>query len=95
MFTHWSPIRSTCLITWSRAGHDAQVRRHRRLQREQRQDALMDLEVAPVDPIVVGDDHARELHVLVLDGLEARGRARPRPSPARRGPFASSEASSA
>ena len=29
----------------------------------------MDLEVAPVDPVVVGDHQLRELHVLVLHGL--------------------------
>ena len=42
----------------------------RRLAREQRQHALMDLEVAPVDPVVVGDDHAGQLDVLVVDRLE-------------------------
>ena len=30
----------------------------------------MDLEVAPVDAVVVGDDHRRELDVLVLERLE-------------------------
>ena len=38
MFTHWSPMRSTCLITCSSAATSAQVAGHRRLQREQRQD---------------------------------------------------------
>ena len=30
----------------------------------------MDLEVAAVDAVVVGDDHRGELHVLVADGLQ-------------------------
>ena len=30
----------------------------------------MDLEVAPVDAVVVGDDQAGELHVLVLERLQ-------------------------
>ena len=30
----------------------------------------MDLEVAPVDPVVVGDDHLGQLDVAVLDRLE-------------------------
>ena len=49
---------------------DPQVARDRRLPRERREHALMDLEVAAVDPVVVGDDHARELDVLVADRLE-------------------------
>ena len=53
MFTHWSPMRSTCLITCSSAATDAQVAGHRRLQREQREDPLVDLQVAPVDAVVV------------------------------------------
>ena len=70
MFTHWSPMRSTCRITCSSAATDAQVARDGRLQREQRQDPLVDLEVAAVDAVVVGDDERRQLDVLVLDGLE-------------------------
>ena len=50
--------------------HEAQVAGHRRLEGEQRQDALVHLEVAAVDAVVVGDHHARQLDVLVLDGLE-------------------------
>ena len=50
--------------------HEAQVAGHRRLQREQRQHALVHLEVAAVDAVVVGDDHAGQLHVLVLDRLQ-------------------------
>ena len=30
----------------------------------------MDLQVAAVDAVVVGDHHARQLHVLVPDGLQ-------------------------
>ena len=48
----------------------AQVAGHRSLEGEQRQDSLVNLEVAAVDAVVVRDDHARELDVLVLDGLE-------------------------
>src|ERR671914_923663 len=51
-------------------GHEPQVARHRRLQRQQRQHALVHLEVAAVDPVVVGDHHARQLDVLVLDCLQ-------------------------
>jgi hypothetical protein len=37
-------------------GDDPQVAGDRRLTGEQREDSLMDLQVAPVDPVVVGDD---------------------------------------
>ncbi len=50
--------------------HEPQVAGDGRLQREQREDALVDLEVAPVDAVVVGDHHLRELDVLVLERLE-------------------------
>ena len=43
---------------------DPQVTRDRRLAREQRQRALVYLQVAPVDPVVVGDDHRGQLDVL-------------------------------
>ena len=49
---------------------EPQVAGDRRLQREQRQDALVDLEVAAVEAVVVGDDHRRQLDVLVLERLE-------------------------
>ncbi len=49
---------------------EAQVARDRRLQREQREDALVHLQVASVDAVVVGDHHLRELHVLVVQRLE-------------------------
>ena len=49
---------------------EPQVARDGRLQREQREDALVDLQVAPVDAVVVGDHHLRELDVLVLERLE-------------------------
>jgi hypothetical protein len=48
----------------------AQVAGHGRLQREQGEDPLVDLEVAPVDAVVVGDHDRRELDVLVAQGLE-------------------------
>ncbi len=51
-------------------GDDPQVARHRRLEREQREDALVDLQVAAVDPVVVLDDDRRELDVAVLERLE-------------------------
>jgi hypothetical protein len=49
---------------------DAQITRHRRLAGEQRQDPLVDLEVAAVDSVVVGHNHPGQLHVLVGDRLE-------------------------
>ena len=70
MFTHWSPMRSTCLITCSSAATDAQVGRDGRLQGQQREDPLLDLEIAPVDAVVVVDDDRRQLDVLVLERLE-------------------------
>ena len=51
-------------------GDQPQVAGDRRLQGEQREDALVDLQVAPVDAVVVGDHHLRELDVLVLERLE-------------------------
>src|SRR3954454_4837933 len=51
-------------------GDHAQVRGDGRLQRQQRQDALLDLEIAPVDAVVVEDDDRGELDVLVLQGLQ-------------------------
>ncbi len=45
--------------------HHAQVAGHRGLKGEQREDALVDLQVAAVDAVVVGDHHARQLYVLV------------------------------
>ena len=50
-------------------GDQAQVGRDRRLQREQREHALVHLEVETVDQVVVGDHHLGELDVLVLDRL--------------------------
>ena len=51
-------------------GDDAQVAGHRRLQGQQRQDALLDLQVAAVDAVVVGDHHRGQLDVLVLNRFE-------------------------
>ena len=69
-------------------GDEPQVAGHRRLQRQQRQDPLVDLQVAAVDAVVVGDDDRRELDVLVLERLERavelarrRGRGRRAPAP--------------
>ena len=53
-----------------------QVGRHRRLRRQQRDQALVHLQVAAVDAVVVGDDDLGQLDVLVLDRLQ-----RPRPAP--------------
>ena len=47
-----------------------QIGRDRRLQGQQREDPLLDLEVAAVDAVVVMDDDRRELDVLVLERLE-------------------------
>ena len=41
----------------------AQVAGHRRLGRQQREHSLVDLEVATVDPVVVGEDEPGQLHV--------------------------------
>ena len=40
------------------------------LEGEQREDPLVDLQVAPVETVVVGDHHLRELDVLVGERLE-------------------------
>ena len=65
---------------------DAQVARDRRLQREQREDPLVDLEVAAVDPVVVGDHDRRELDVAVVERLQRAVERRRRPGRARRAP---------
>ena len=49
---------------------DPQVASDRRLPGEQRQHALVYLQVARIDPIIVGDDHPGQLDVLVADRLE-------------------------
>src|SRR5436190_1054615 len=49
---------------------EPQVARHWRLRGEQGEDRLVDLEVAPVDHVVVGDHELGELDVLVLDRLD-------------------------
>ena len=48
----------------------AQVGRHRRLRGEQRDQALVHLQVAAVDPVVVGDHDLRQLDVLLLDRFQ-------------------------
>ena len=50
--------------------HDPQVGRDRGLEGQQRQDPLVHLEVATVDEVVVGHDHAGQLDVLVPDRLQ-------------------------
>ena len=70
MFTHWSPMRSTCLITCSSAATSRRSPATGAWQRQQREDPLVDLEVAAVDAVVVGDHHLGELDVLVLERLE-------------------------
>ena len=47
-----------------------QVVQEQRLAPEQRQHALVNLDVAPVDAAVVGRNHPRQLHVLVVDRLK-------------------------
>ncbi len=49
---------------------DPEVARDGRLQGEQGQDALVDLQVAAVDAIVVGDHNGRELDVAMVQRLE-------------------------
>ena len=70
MFTHWSPMRSMCLIMCSSAATRRRSPATGRLQGEQREDPLVDLQVAPVDAVVVGDHHLGELDVLVVERLE-------------------------
>ena len=70
MFAHWSPIRSTQRMMCSSAASDPQVAGDRRLAGEQRQHALVYLQIAPVDPVVVGDDPPGQLDVLMADRLE-------------------------
>ena len=48
--------------------------RHRRLARQQGEDALMDLEVAAVEAVVVHYHHGGGFDVLVLERLRARAR---------------------
>ena len=70
MFTHWSPIRSTCTITCKQSRHQPQIARDRGLGSQQGEDSLVDLQVAPVDAVVVGNHHLGELHVLVSQRLQ-------------------------
>ena len=49
---------------------DTQVTRHRRLKREQRQDPLVHLQVAAVDPVVVGDHDRGELDIAMMQRLQ-------------------------
>ena len=94
MFTHWSPIRSMHFMTCS----SAEIRRRSvatgRLRREQGEDRLVDLEVAAVDAVVVGDDELRELDVAVLHRLHGAIERLRRPGLARRAPLFSRLSSS-
>ena len=49
---------------------DPQISRDRRLAREQPHRTLVYLKVAPVDPVVVGDDRCGQLDILEADRLE-------------------------
>jgi hypothetical protein len=49
---------------------DPQVARDRSLERQQREDPLVDLEIAAVEPVVVLHDDRGELDVLVLERFE-------------------------
>jgi hypothetical protein len=51
-------------------GHQAQIAGYRGLESEQRKDALVDLEEAAVDAIVIGNHHLSKLDILVLECLE-------------------------
>ena len=53
-------------------GDESQVARDRGLERQQRQDALVDFEVATVDAVVVVDDDPRQFDVLVARASIAR-----------------------
>ncbi len=66
-------------------GDEPEVGRDGSLQREQRQNALVHLQVEAVDHVVVGDHHLGELDVLMLDRLaHAVDRARDHVEPAER-----------
>ena len=69
MFTHWSPMRSMCLIDVQQRRDEPQIAGDRRLQREQREDALVDLQVAAVDRSSSAMTICGELDVLVLERL--------------------------
>jgi hypothetical protein len=51
---------------------DTPVARSGRLTRELRQQTLMDFEIPPVDPVVVGDDHSCKLDILLHQRLQPR-----------------------
>ena len=51
-------------------GDQAEIRRDGRLRGEHREQALVHLEVAAVQDVVVRDDDAGQLHVLVLNRLD-------------------------
>ncbi len=51
-------------------GNEPQVAGDRRLTREQRQDALLNVKAAPFDPVPIGDGHSRQLDVLVFDRFQ-------------------------
>ena len=70
MFTHWSPIRSMFLITCSSAATSRRSVATGAWVASSDQDPLVDLQVAAVDAVVVGDHQLGELDVLVLDRLE-------------------------
>ena len=59
MFAHWSPIRSMQRMLCSSAARSRRSSSEQRLAPEQRQHALVNLDVAPVDAAVVGGDHRR------------------------------------
>ena len=70
MFTHWSPMRSMWWMTCSSAATSRRSPATGACVRQQGQDALVHLEVAAVDAVVVGDDQAGQLDVLVLERLD-------------------------
>jgi hypothetical protein len=70
MFAHWSPIRFHTAEDVQQRCDDPQVAGDRRLAREQRQHALVNLQVPPVDPVIIGDHHPGQLDIPVADRLE-------------------------
>ena len=67
MSAHWSPIRSTQRMMCNSAAMSRRSPRDRRLKGEQREQALVDLDVATVDPGVFGDDDRGVVDVLVAE----------------------------
>ena len=70
MFTHWSPIRSACLITCSSAATTRRSLATGACSASSDRIPWWTSRIAAVDPVVVLHDDRRQLDVLVLERLE-------------------------